>query len=163
MRKSKPSTATRGNVSKADSYREAYSRIKSAMNEHYYVEAMALMESVIADRILSYLVGACGLSPLTEKGRPWAFGYLINKAKEKSPLDDASGNCVWTRVNKWREDRNRIVHGFVSSIPGTPTAPVDEFLEKAKIACEEGHKLSREVTNWNKREKTKWKKRSDNT
>jgi hypothetical protein len=46
-----------GNVVKYLSYREAWTRIKQAQEQGFYLEAVTLEESIITDRLISYLVG----------------------------------------------------------------------------------------------------------
>lgn len=63
-----PKPAQKGNVAKAASYREAKARIKAAKEQHFYIEAIAIIESIISDRILSYLHGAHNFPPRTKNG-----------------------------------------------------------------------------------------------
>ena len=53
IRKSKASPAVKGNVRKANSYREAWARIKLARRQGFFLEAVTIEESIIFDRLLA--------------------------------------------------------------------------------------------------------------
>jgi tRNA (Thr-GGU) A37 N-methylase len=58
-------------------------------------------------------------------------------------------------VNLWRVERNAVVHGITKSEPGTPTADIKPFIERAKAAAENGAALARSVSNWHKQQMRK--------
>lgn len=64
------------NANKYFSYREAWGRIKRARGLGYHFEAVTLEEGIIADRLISYLVGAGELKVGTPPDR-YSFGRLI--------------------------------------------------------------------------------------
>lgn len=158
MRKSLPSPAKKGNVAKADSYREAKARIKSAKEHHFYIEATAIIESIISDRILSYLHGAHDFPLKTKNGWDHSLNNLTEKVREYDELLNDEGENVWNLIDTWRRKRNKVVHNLVRSDPGTPTLLVDDFLEKARESCETGEALANAVVNWNKRAKRRAEK-----
>lgn len=157
MRKSEPTKATRGNVAKADSYNEARARIKSAKENGFYIEAVAIMESIVCDRILSYLHTVHDFPLRTKKDWHHNMSNLVKEVRSRTTLTDQEGRCIWDLLDKWRRQRNEIVHRLVRSDPGEPTLPVDEFLETAKECCKHGEELVKHVINWNKRAKRKAK------
>ena len=54
MRKSKTlEKSIAGNASKYYSYREAWTRIKLAQENGFYLEAIAIQESIISDRLIA--------------------------------------------------------------------------------------------------------------
>jgi hypothetical protein len=58
MRKSRiPDQVLKGNAAKYLSYRQAWARIGAAQGHGFYLEAVTIVESVITDRLISYLVG----------------------------------------------------------------------------------------------------------
>lgn len=137
------------NEAKYLSYKAAWERIKSANEAGYYLESVALCESIISDRLISYLAGTSGKCPDLRD----SFKCLINQWKKRA------GSFSWGKygdlpaeVDGWRENRNAVVHGLVKSKPGTSTESPDSFLEKARKAAEEGCSLARAVCAWHKKQ-----------
>ena len=144
-------STTEGNFEKHDAYREAWKRIKLATEKHFYLEAVTIAESVIADRLLSHL---SGVGAKTEKGHK--FGLRTNFVEMTKvwmslppPVEDES---LPKDVDEWRIERNEVVHGIAKSNPGEPTKTVEVFLRKAQDSAIEGEKLARRVCNWHRRE-----------
>ncbi len=158
MRKSLPSPAKKGNIAKADSYREAKARIKAAKEHHFYIEATAIIESIISDRILSFLHGAHNFPLKNRQGWDHSLHNLTDAVRGHEELLSDEGESVWDLIDTWRRQRNKIVHNLVRSDPGTPTLPVDEFLDMTRVSCETGEVLSNLVVNWNKRAKRRAEK-----
>src|ERR1700739_1893610 len=108
------------NVAKGVSYRAAWSRIQRAMRSGFYFEAVTICESILADRLLSYIKGAdqnCKVTTRTSLGELTKTGDRLTK--ENPPRFQCSGLIV--RVDNWRSARNDVIHGFVKSDPGTST------------------------------------------
>jgi hypothetical protein len=124
MRKSTATNASEGNIAKADSYREAITRIQLADEQGFYIEATALIESMIGDRILSHLNGKFGHPLRTKKKRHHSFSSLIAAVRRQTDLVNEEGECVWTKLDEWRENRNEVIHGMVRSDPGETTIAV---------------------------------------
>lgn len=143
-----------GNAAKYFSYREAWGRIKKAQGHGFYLEAVTLEESIISDRLISYLV-AIGVFNVSGKLKSTNFGPLIKEWMNHvpEPIVDRYFDNLQAAVDRWRERRNKIVHGMVKSIPGTNHDDVINFLEEAKLTAEQGDALARAVCNWHKRMK----------
>ena len=137
------------NKMKGNSYAAAWERIKSANEAGYYLESVALCESIMSDRLISYISGVSGKSmSLTTP-----FSQIIKK------WEKTAGSVAWgaykdlpDAVDAWRKKRNVVVHGFVKSNPGTPTECVDSVLDRAKDAAVEGCSLARAVCAWHKQQ-----------
>ncbi len=138
-----------GNKAKYLSYSEAWRRIERAVAAGFYFEAVTLQESIIADRLLSFVKGvepACKVQVSTN------FGELIGHWRRLAgalPEDDA-GTDLGSRVEAWRSQRNEVVHGLVKSSPGEPTQPVGAFIERCQATAVGGRRLAREVLLWHK-------------
>ncbi|MBN8563538.1 MAG: hypothetical protein J0L70_23650 [Leptolyngbya sp. UWPOB_LEPTO1] len=163
MRISLPLTKTvAGNVRKHDSYREAWERIRAAQENNFFLEAITIQESIISDRLISYLSGSTVRNPLCLEGKFIPFKQLIDYWRAEFPegitIQDYP-NLI-EAVDQWRVARNKAVHAIVKSEPGQPTQPIDVFLEKAKAAAVEGERLTKEVCKWRNREKTKERRSS---
>ncbi len=141
-----------GNSTKYFSYREAWGRINGAIARGFYLEAVTLEESIISDRLISYL---CKTKVLVadEKTERKNFSQLIAKWKKQvpNPISDKYYDDLQTSLDNWRESRNKIVHGMVKSIPGKDHQDILDFKEEAKIAAIQGERLARSLCNWSKR------------
>jgi len=147
--------ARKKNLEKAMSYAEAWRRIRDAQAAGFYFEVVTLCESIISDRLLSYIVGKHG-----KANERTNFHDLIKKWEvlagdgvpvfESVPLPKA--------VDQWRKRRNEVVHGLVKSEPGKPTQRVGQFLACAEDAADIGRKLADEVSKWHKKQLRKHRK-----
>lgn len=155
------------NTKKYDSYREAWRRIKAAQQAGFYLEAVVIEESIISDRLISYLSSPASSRRLEKKskGRWPDFFQLIEHLKQEFPSGVAvksppSKTMVATEIpnlahalDDWRKTRNAAVHAIAKSDPGTPTDEVQEFIRKAKAAAERGELLARAVLTWHRHAK----------
>ena len=148
-----------GNADKYESYREAWSRIKLAQENHFFLEAITIQESIISDRLISLLTRLGALKPLAQQrnGQYPSFGNLIRlwRSEFSGELQSGSYPDIIAAVDQWRLIRNEAIHAIVKSEPGKPTQLIDLFLQKAKETAEEGERLTREVCKWCGKEKNR--------
>lgn len=139
------------NTPKYHSYREAWSRINDSIDQGFFFEAVTICESVISDRLLSYILG---VDPHAGTNTRTSFDKLIKKWRklaENLPNHGESGNLA-DAVDAWRMARNSMVHGMVKTMPGTATESVDDFISRAERAASDGKDLARAVCDWHKAE-----------
>lgn len=143
------------NTIKYRSYGEAWRRMKTATEAGFYLEAIAIQESIIFDRIRSFVEHATG--DVVADHPP--YGKLVRRL-EAALNKDAGKERRWNndkdlvdRLSKWADQRNKAVHQIVRSKPGTPTQPVDEFLREAEKAATDGSQLARQVSDWFREQK----------
>jgi hypothetical protein len=74
------------------SYAEAWRRIKAAIQAGYYLEAVTIEESIIADRLLSYVAGIAPEQPVDVRS---PFGGLIRRWRS------VAGSFPLTRIRVW--------------------------------------------------------------
>ena len=55
------------NTAKYESYTEAWRRIKAAQEKEFFLEAIVIEESIISDRLVSYLSRPGSRNPLIKK------------------------------------------------------------------------------------------------
>lgn len=122
--------------------------MKQAVEAGYYLEATALAESIISDRLLSYL-RAQGSKRSVDRATVVALGEEL-RAKGRG---DAEVGQLAEDVIDWGRRRNHAVHGIAKSEPGTPTMALDDFVENAERAAREGQRLARRVADWHKKRK----------
>ncbi|TAJ79068.1 MAG: hypothetical protein EPO42_06820 [Gallionellaceae bacterium] len=139
------------NTAKYLSYAEAWRRIKDATSQGFYFEVVTLCESIISDRLLSYVRGADSTNKATVLT---PFSTLIAQwrklASGKLPVHGNSD--LGAAVDAWRLERNAIIHGLTKSEPGTPTAQVQPFIARAEQAAKTGAALARAVSSWHRRQ-----------
>lgn len=139
---------------KKERYTEAFARIDSSINSEHYFEAIAIEESIISDRIASFLE-SMHLLKVDDLHR-YSFASLITLWK----FAVLSPGAIWEpceglikEVDEWRKQRNKYVHGLVkfphqrANIPTTK-----EFLQGASDAAFKGKELSRSVSDWRSRQ-----------
>ncbi len=138
------------NTSKGMSYAEAWRRIKAASNAGFHFEAVTICESIISDRLLSYVAATNAANTFNVRT---SFKSLIEKwRKSASPLPMFDGVDLGNAVDCWRDNRNRVVHNLMKSEPGTPTEDVLTFLVRAELTAIRGARLARAVSNWHRDE-----------
>lgn len=148
-----PSKPPVGNIQKFLSYREAWTRVKQAQAAGFYLEAIALVESIISDRLTSALVNTGRIQRQTEIRKYPGFSDLIQAwiALCPQPIEQGHYSNLQTAVDSWRLERNRLIHGMVRSHPGRPTIEVGEFVTAAQQTAQQGEKLARAVCSWSSR------------
>lgn len=139
----------RGNAAKYWSYREAWTRIKQALEQGFYLEAVTIEESIISDRLMSYLVSVGTGEQVGTSGQHLSFGKLIQLWGQQCLLSESQEGCtLQLQVDQWRQPRNKVVHGIVKLSNEAPRNTIIQFVEEAKQAAEEGERLARAVSNW---------------
>jgi hypothetical protein len=134
------------NTEKGRSYAWAFQRLKEAHQQGYYIEAAAVAESIIADRLYSILLAKGETFKPGKDGHP-TFGALI-LALEKHL--DGSESFNLERLRAFQKARNTAIHQVAKSQPGEPTLKVEDFLKTAELASSEGGKLARGVVDWHR-------------
>jgi hypothetical protein len=147
------------NISKYLSYQEAWTRIKQAQKQDFYLEAVTLEESIITDRLISYLVKKGVIEPSARLSK-YSFSRLIQLWKEQNDpiqikVQSIEIENLQIEVDAWRARRNNVVHGMVKSYPGHPTEDLVNFIAEAKATAKEGEILAYAVSRWVQKTKTK--------
>jgi hypothetical protein len=109
--------AQRGNTSKHLSYKVAWERMDEAIQHGFFLEAVAIQESMIFDRLRSFVAFHEGAEidnrvPLKKVVRRW------HDALHKVAKDDPSYKCDFSLVHEtllWVDDRNAVIHTIVRS------------------------------------------------
>lgn len=118
-------------------YEHAARRVNRALREGFWVEAIALEEAMISDRLESLLS--------VSLKRPQSFetlGPLLRALRKASPalLDEELLNDL----DAWRQRRNAAVHQMVK-VPDGDTKGWAHRLRDARAAAEEGKLLFRRL------------------
>lgn len=155
FRKSKPRDANSaaGDEAKFLSYTEAWARIRAARMQGFFLEAVTIQESIISDRLTSFVVKSCGEDPASKSLRTLhnLIGAWIKLSDGNLP---ASAACrsemaeLQSRLNRWREDRNDVVHGLVKSKASKGDDHIEDFLTRAGTVALDGEMLARQISRW---------------
>lgn len=139
------------NQAKRVRYATAWKRIETAKAKGFYLEAVTLCESIMSDRLLSYVHK---VNSASKANLQTPFAHLIEEWARPSGSGEpvaSPGPDLVDRLHRWRKQRNEVVHGLVKS--SIETGTVRQFMAKAKETAEEGTLLARALENWQKREK----------
>ena len=141
-----------GNAAKYFSYREAWGRIKQSIALGYYLEAVTLEESIISDRLISYLVRV-GAVKSDSKLQTQPLASLIREWKSHVPETICDSFChdLQSEIDDWRMRRNKVVHSMVKSIPGDDHLDILDFKKEAELVALKGERLAKSLCNWCKK------------
>lgn len=126
--------------------------MKKAIQEKFYLEAITIQESIITDRLLSFVIRK-GLLVISDNNFYLPNVSLNNLTKlSKEYFDDET---LISELNAFRLSRNNCIHAMVKSYPGNPTQKVGDFQKLAKETSLVGRLLTRKIAAWHSRMKIK--------
>ena len=139
---------------KKERYLEAYMRIDSSIKSKHFFEAITIEESIISDRLASFLEATDTLKSDQIHRQSFANLIMLWRIATKNPgaIWEACDELI-SEVDSWRSQRNKYVHGLVkfpnqkANIPNTK-----EFLKGAEKTATEGKTLSNLVSDWRNRQ-----------
>ncbi len=142
-----PHTPT-GNQAKYQSWRLAHERMDAAMAAGFPLEAVAIAESLITDRLLSFanFHGAGFDNPEMA-----TLGRVAKKVVEicQATTPDAQGQALAEKAQCWAKDRNTVLHGIAKSAQGTgPAITANDFVAHAQEVAQRGLELVKEIKAW---------------
>lgn len=103
------------NMQKYYNYREQITRLKKAMNQSFYLEAIFIEYAVMEDRLESILRHAGVWKDPKEGERPKGIEWKIRKAEKvaeekKSLAHRYFDESLFNRIDEWRQGRNPLTH-----------------------------------------------------
>ncbi|MEZ9950765.1 hypothetical protein AB4376_18750 [Vibrio breoganii] len=123
-------------IKKEDRSKRFVERISGAINQRFYLEAIALEESCISDR-LSLVLYSKG-----KKADTKSFAKLIELCGNFMPSE------LKHSVDSWRKDRNRAIHNLVRSSPLDELVELEELDSLASDTAKKGLELLHSVNAW---------------
>ena len=125
-----------------DTYRKSISRIKSSIDAGYYLEAITLTESLIADRLesrLNFLTKSDAFSFKT-------LGKLQEGIIEHDTVDELKRMMIYLKgdLDLWRDLRNKALHRMAKIKEGDSKEWEDKIAECMKIA-NDGEELRKRI------------------
>jgi hypothetical protein len=153
------------NLPKYKSYKFAFSLLNDAIEKKdlaLCIASVAIAESIISDRCLSFLNYFDKESLDSQKGKYIGINYLLKNCKKhrnklkinikrKNGQTFISENLFGECLN-WLKERNDIIHGFAKSNPGIATISIEDFQIIATKAATNGLKYSSLVKKWHQQE-----------
>ena len=123
-------------------FRKAFDRASSAYASGFYLEAVALIESLMADRLESIIS--------VVDGAPATFGTVnqgvADLKRRFAGVPGADEVPLLNALTEWGHDRGRWIHEFAKvSAEGDPAW--DERLEEARRVAREGLELLKALAN----------------
>jgi hypothetical protein len=125
-------------------YGAANVRLKSAYEAGFYIECVAICESIICDRLEARLQF---LSRNTTKLAPvLSLGFVI-KAIGKSGLEtEPNLFAAYEKISIWAEARNDVVHQFVKRTDVDKALSAEERQTVSRATAETGIELMKEIS-----------------
>lgn len=146
------------NMAKYEAYKLAFGQINAALKAGFPIEAIALEESIISDRLESAAVGKGISLKKRQAGRTADFSELaglvetnaefrgLAEALEKAGFSSGS-------LAAWGKSRNDFIHNVAHGAPrGTPAISASEYKTQGAMIAKNGLKLARLVCAWSKKE-----------
>jgi len=128
-------------VQRHERYKETIDRYNEAMNNGFYLEAITLMESLIADRL------ECAANYYDVKDHSYStLGSLTNCFSSKSVKEKVSSDFLNTieTIGKWKNGRNKALHEMAKLDADTQ---FEDDYKEAKLIAKEGYDLFRKIDN----------------
>jgi hypothetical protein len=155
------------NANKYDSYKQGMVILNQAYlnkNLPLSIAAIAIAESIIADRCFSYLnfkekefisskennIQKIGTNTLVEKCQKHFKSHSIAINKRSGEIFQTTD--LFADVKLWLQKRNKILHTFAKSRPGFPTLTFEEYCDLAIETAQCGFKYSSLIIKWHKSE-----------
>jgi hypothetical protein len=144
-----------GNTQKYLSYTAAWERMDQAIQQGFFLEAVAIQESMIFDRLRSFLSfyeqdEIDNRVPLKKIVRRWQ--EAMNRMLKEDQSFSFDSQLVLDAL-AWVDDRNAVIHTIVRSKPGEPTREITEFLIHAEQTAKSGKLIARAISDWFRRQK----------
>jgi len=111
-------------------YLAAFKRVERCLEEGFHLEAIAILDSLIGDRLasrLAYLLNK-------ESNARWTVGGLCHKLLNGAETDSAFRACA-EQIRGWTERRNRAMHATAKILRRVELTETFEELLQAHRGC----------------------------
>ena len=144
--------SSRKQVGRYLSYKIAFERLEESLTEGWLLEALAIEESIISDRLMSIL-SARGVNTKPRE----SLKRLIEKVKKVLVnTGNLSNDDLFKELDEWREQRNECIHSLCqANAESQSERSIELFSEKLWNASRRGYELaelSRDLANQIKRQ-----------
>ena len=151
--------AEKKNYAKRDSYALAFEMISTAIRHNFPLQAIAVEESIMSDRIWSALNASKTNGGSKETlGRALEEWKRLLKGGNPHPIGEEA-EAMRKDLANWWDSRNKLIHGIVKSFRGEePKVSATIFERSAMKSAIKGYELARRICNWSKTQIRKAKK-----
>lgn len=125
-----------------NAYQAALGQISNALQDGYYLEAIALEECLISNCLFNFLNGIG-----TKLSKP-SFHALLKEVADKQDSAYDYPRELLGELDKWRKARNTAIHGFISSTSVEFDLSRANFHESAKATALSGEECCKVVVSW---------------
>lgn len=123
-------------------FANAISRVDSALDAGFPLEAIVVVESLISSCLHHFLL-SCGVAR-----PPEALFGLIAKVNECGSIAQKFPTKLLDEVNRWRRSRNSAAHRFVARDPMEMISGQETFLKEARKTAIIGREIALKVSQW---------------
>lgn len=129
-------------------YRRCIAQYYEAIGQEFYIEAVAIIESLISDRLESRL--ACKHGNAVSKRRFSTVGKLATELKGKNSGEASEAREIYSEISLWSTSRNSVIHQLAKLEEGE-TPDWDARYREARRTTETGMALFRKLDRlvWN--------------
>lgn len=124
-------------------YKLAHEQYKRAFANGFFLECVCICDSIIADRLEARLQFLD--KDRNEPTHVAALGPLLKDLKRKEMPDELDLLAVYSDINDWSQDRNKVAHQFVKVTDGNGGLSIKKRLAFARKAAREGMKLANRI------------------
>jgi hypothetical protein len=139
------------NHAKAERYAETLQRCEMAIDATFHLEAIALLESLITDRLLASAERRYGQPRASIDGLGRALDFHVARlegAKARAAHDGHRTEDLFGALHLWRDRRNALMHGIAKSFPGEEIENYDTIMAEAAETARRGLVLFRMLDSW---------------
>ena len=138
--------APKGNAEKFYSYRLAMEKLKIATDHRFPLEAIAIEESIISDRLRAY-VEYIGKLPKWDKCSCGRYLEIYKEELKERNLNTGAFSELHTDIKEWLNKRHKLIHGIVKTnkAGGIPMILAKDFDEEANKTAEDGREILKKI------------------
>jgi hypothetical protein len=125
-----------------DSYQSAVLRVREAIQDGYFLEAVTLEECLISNCLFNYLVNTG-----TTLQNP-SFKILLTAILKNTQKLDESTTSLFKKLDSWRVARNKAIHGFITAKSDSMSHSRRSFQRLAETTAKDGEALCETVVSW---------------
>ena len=125
-------------------YNHAYRQIEKAKAGGFYIECIAILDSIISDRLESRR--AC-INPEDDSKHVFGtLGQLSRNLLDEETADDPGIHKLYKRIITWSEKRNTAMHQAVKYGANKSRSAWNARYKSMRRTVDSGHKLAREIS-----------------
>jgi len=131
-----------------DIQKQALFNIQQAIDSGFYLEAIALQESLISNSIYNFLKAQ------NKSLQSTSFFDMLRelRSSKSNHLSSTESRKLFKNVNEWRQKRNQAIHGFITIQIDEIGNGLTDFKSLSEQTANAGSKLASDVFAWYEQE-----------